>query len=410
MNTRHLPLAGASAARIFASPVGPRIRCEAPDMAGLARMIETGQTETKGLLEAAAGKIGSVETKSTELGARLTEIEQRMARPGFGGGGQAETKSLGALVTEADEFKSLAGSPSQRGSARVKIEGKTILSGTSSWGTGVSPSNSLVQADRQPMVELPRRPLVVRDLLTVVPTVSNSVEYPVQTGFTNNAAVVAENTTKPYSNITTDLKSFPVRTIAHLFKASRQILDDAPALMGMIDSQGRYGLQIAEEAEILSGDGTGQHLLGIIPQASVYSAPFPLTGETVIDRLGLAAAQSEIALVPATGILVNPQDWWKVRLIKDGMGRYLIGDPQNTAARNLWDLPVATSMAVSAGTFIVGAFKGAATLFERMGVEVLISTENADDFEKNMISIRIEERVAMVVFRPQGFVVGSLPA
>lgn len=260
------------------------------------------------------------------------------------------------------------------------------------------------------MVELPRRPLVVRDLLTVVPTVSNSVEYPVQTGFTNNAAVVAENTTKPYSNITTDLKSFPVRTIAHLFKASRQILDDAPALMGMIDSQGRYGLQIAEEAEILSGDGTGQHLLGIIPQASVYSAPFPLTGETVIDRLGLAAAQSEIALVPATGILVNPQDWWKVRLIKDGMGRYLIGDPQNTAARNLWDLPVATSMAVSAGTFIVGAFKGAATLFERMGVEVLISTENADDFEKNMISIRIEERVAMVVFRPQGFVVGSLPA
>ncbi len=226
----------------------------------------------------------------------------------------------------------------------------------------------------------------------------------------DNAAVVAENTTKPYSNITTDLKSAPVRTIAHMFKASRQILDDSSALMSMIDSQGRYGLQIAEEAELLNGDGTGQHLLGLIPQATVYSAPFALTGETGIDRLGLASAQAEIALVPASGIVVNPIDWWKVRLIKDGMGRYLIGDPQmNAAMKNLWELPVAVSMALNPGQFLVGAFRAAAQLFERMAIEVLISTENADDFEKNLVSIRIEERIALCVYRPQGFITGMLP-
>ena len=264
-------------------------------------------------------------------------------------------------------------------------------------------------ADRQPFVGLPQRPLVIRDLLTVSPTVSNAVEWPQQTGFTNNAAPVAEGATKPYSNITTNLMSSPVRTIAHMMKASRQILDDAPALQSFINQQMIYGLQVVEETEILFGDGTGQHLLGIVPQSTPYSAPFAVTGETAVDRLALAATQATIALVPTTGIVVHPLDWAKIRLLKDGMGRYLIGDPQNTAARLLWEMPVAVSLAVTAGTFIVGAFRDAATLFERMSVEVLVSTENADDFERNLVSIRVEERVALAVFRPQGFIYGTLP-
>lgn len=404
---RHNTLIGASAARIFACSIGPRIALEAPDMAGLVRLVETGQTETKTVLEAAGEKLGTIETKTGELGTRLSEIEQRLARPGILKGGLSETKSLGQEMVESEQFKTLAASPSQRGTARIEL--KAMLSNSSTWGGTASVSNSLVVADRQPMVELPKRQLVVRDLLTVGQTVSNAVEYPQQTGFTNNAAVVAEGATKPYSTITTDLKSAPVRTIAHMFKASRQILDDAPALQSMINSQGIYGLQLAEEAEVLNGDGTGQHLLGLIPQATAYSAAFAVTGETAIDRIALALGQAEMALVPATGVLLHPLDWLKIRIIKDGMGRYLLGDPQTVIARNIWNVPVATSMSVTFGSFLVGAFRDAVTLFERMAVEVLVSTENADDFEKNLVSIRIEERVALAVYRPQGFITGQLP-
>jgi HK97 family phage major capsid protein len=73
-------------------------------------------------------------------------------------------------------------------------------------------------------------------------------------------------------------------------------------------------------------------------------------------------------------------------------------------------LPVVATNAIPAGEFLVGAFQDGATLYDRMGVEVLMSTENDDDFEKNLVSIRIESRVALAVFRPDAFITGDLSA
>jgi len=68
-----------------------------------------------------------------------------------------------------------------------------------------------------------------------------------QTGFTNAAAVVAENTAKPYSNISFETKITPVTTVAHMFKASKQILDDFAQLQSTVDAEMRYGLKYAQE-------------------------------------------------------------------------------------------------------------------------------------------------------------------
>jgi HK97 family phage major capsid protein len=58
--------------------------------------------------------------------------------------------------------------------------------------------------------------------------------------------------------------------------------------------------------------------------------------------------------------------------------------------------------------FLTGAFRLGAQILDRMEIEILISTENADDFEKNMVTIRAEERLAFAVYRPEAFVTGSL--
>lgn len=358
--------------------------------------------ETKANADKALSEMGSLTT-------RLTDIEQKMSRRAGSGGGADERKSLGQFVVENEEVKSRLLSGGRKGTVNMSIETKNITSATSTVGTTTSSGSSLVAADRQDLVALPQRQLTVRDLVAPGTTVSNSIEFAVQTSRTNNAAVVAEGAAKPYSDYQWNLKAFPVRVIAHMVKASRQILDDAPALQSIIDAEMRYGLGFAEEAEMLYGDGTGAHLLGIVPQASVYSAPFTVTGETAIDRIRMAMLQGTLALYPMSGTVLNPIDWTRIEMIKDGMGRYLIGDPQGRIQPTLWGLPVVASLAMTSGTFLTGAFQYGAQVFDRLAVEVLISTENVDDFERNMISIRAEERLALVVKRPQAFITGALP-
>ena len=346
-------------------------------------------------------------TKMNDLDARVREIEQKGARPG--GPPTAPTKSLGETFVESNEFKSFLGQgPTPRGVARISVETKNITSATGTWGSGTSPSNSLIMADRRPIVNLPDRPLVVRDLITPGQTGSNAIEYPVEGSFTNNAAPVAELATKPQSDLTFDLKSTTVKTIAHWMKASRQILDDAPMLRTYIDGRLRFGLEYVEEAQILYGDGTGQNLNGIITQATAYSGAFTVTGETNIDRLRLAALQANLALYPPSGYVLHPTDLAKIEMVKDGTGQYLIGDPQGELVPRLWGLPVVASLAITAGTFLTGAFRMGAQLFDRMAIEVLISTEDQDNFVKNAITIRAEERLALAVYRPGAFITGTL--
>lgn len=374
------------------------------------RFAETAQTELKNLgdlTKETKQKCDESLLKMNELAARQTEIEQKFVRRTEDQ--TPQRKTLGQIVIENEEMKSKLLGVNKRGSVSFEVDTKTILSGSGTWGSTASGTNALVVADRQPLVPMPMRKMTIRDLVAPGTTSSNSVEWAVQTARTNNAGTVAENTQKPYSNYTWDLRNFKVTTIAHMVKASRQILEDAPGLQSTIDAEMEYGVALAEEAQLLNGDGTGANLLGLIPQATTYSAAFTVTDETAIDRLRLAILQSTLALYPVTGMVLNPTDWAKIEMTKDATGRYIIGNPLGGIQPLLWNIPVVESIAMSAGNFLTGAFKFGAQIFDRETINVLISTENVDDFEKNMISIRGEERLSFVVKRPLSFITGSLP-
>jgi len=57
-----------------------------------------------------------------------------------------------------------------------------------------------------------------------------------------------------------------------------------------------------------------------------------------------------------------------------------------------------------AGEVLVGAFGLGARLHDRMDVEVLVSSEDRDNFIKNMLTVRAEERTALAVRVPDSFV------
>lgn len=295
----------------------------------------------------------------------------------------------------------LAGDRSAKLRAELKVVNSTAAGG-------------LIRSYRESgVLNLLREELSMRDLLPTVPISTSSVDYAVQATRTNNAAPVAEAAAKPYSDYTWSSATVVVRTLAHLAKITRQAMDDAPRLVGEIDSEMRYGLRLVEDRQILTGNGTGQNLFGIMPQATAFARPsgFPqMTGATNIDVLRVAMLMNALALLPADGIVLNETDWAVIELTKTTDGAYLMANPAGVLAKRLWGTRVVTTPAMTADNFLVGNFALGATIYDRMLIEVLISTENTDDFEKNLATLRAEERLAVAVKRPTAFTKGTFTA
>lgn len=340
-------------------------------------------------------------TGMNEAKSRLDELEQKMAR---GGGDADQPRTAGERFVEDEQFKAFAGQTRPRG--RVVVEVKDISSLTTD---AAGSAGALIPSDRQGLrVELPQRRLTVRSLLLQGQTSSNAIEYEQEKLFQNNAAPVAEGTLKPQSELQFEDKTATVRTIAHWVRASVQILADAPGLRSIIDQRLRYGLALAEENQLLNGSGTGQNLLGLVTAATAYAAPGGLVATTQVDVLRLMILQAALAEYPPNGIVMNPIDWAAIEMMKDGDGRYLIGNPQGTLSPTLWSLPVVPTQAMGVDKALVGAFDLAAQIFDRQDATVDVSTEDQDNFVRNKVTIRAEERLALVHWRPQAIVYGDL--
>ncbi|WP_397321929.1 phage major capsid protein [Pantoea agglomerans] len=358
-------------------------------------------TETKAAVDKIATEHNALNEAMKTLKTSLGDLEQHVAAQMPLNAAQEVIQSVGQQFVSAEVMKDIRSS--LEGNKRISVPVKAAL-------TTVDVPGQIVAPQRLPGIDTaPKQRLFIRDLIAPGRTQSNTIYYVQQTGFTNKASVVPENTTKPYSEIEFAEKTTAVRTIAHMFKASKQILDDFAQLQSTVDAEMRYGLSYVEEQEILFGDGTGAHLAGIIPQAKPFSAAFAVQNETGIDILRLAMLQAQLARFPASGHVLHFTDWAKIELSKDTLGRYILANPSQLTTPTLWGLPVvATEAAQFLGKFLTGAFNSGAQIFDREEANVVVSSENADDFEKNMITIRCEERLALAVYRPEAFVYGSL--
>ncbi len=336
---------------------------------------------------------------------RLQDLEQKLARR-FSANDPSDAKSLGEQFTEDDDFKALA--EKGRGVARLRVKAVTNITSatTGTGGVGVA-----IQPGRVPgIIAGPDRPFTIRDLIMPGRTGSNAIEFVQESGFQNMAAPVEETLSKPQSDLSFELKTTTVKTIAHWFRASKQVLADIPLLQSYINGRAIYGLKYVEENQILAGDGTGQNLLGLIPQATAFNDALRKAGDTKIDTLRRAILQVRIAEYRASAIALNPIDWADLELSKDSTGQYIWVNVQDGGQQRMWRLPVIDTNAVPEGEFLVGAFNIAAQVFDREDANVEVSTEDGDNFTKNMVTIRAEERLALAVYRPESFIHGEFAA
>jgi HK97 family phage major capsid protein len=359
-----------------------------------------GEIEVAG--KASAETKAAIEKMAEEaktLGDRLFQLEKDKQTAKA-----SETKTAGQVMVESDQWKAMMSN--RRGTARVEV--KAIVNATGQ-------NQPLVPAMRVPgIITEPNRILTIRDLLLVGRTNSNLIEYAKENVFTNNAGPQVghspteyENVTKPESNITFTLESMAVQTIAHWIPASKQVLADSPMLQSYIDGRLSYGLKLEEEDQLLNGNGANGNLSGLLKAGNYTAYNRGATADTKIDTIRKAFTQCALSNYTASAVVMNPADWEEIELAKDTQGRYIFANPQQAAMPMMWGRPVVPTNSIAAGTFLTGAFNMAAQIWDREDASVSVSTENSDNFVKNMVTILAEERLALTVYRPAGMISGS---
>lgn len=361
-----------------------------------------GKTLGKDAIEAAT----KLATEIQSQGNRLADIEQKVAE-GVKKGDTAP-KSLGTAIVLAQGFKDFAAGTSSR--ARFEVQANTIIgqSGTSP----IDSDDTLVPAQRRAgIIELARRRLTVRGALPNAPTTSNAIEYTKETTWTNNAAETAEAAQKPESVWGATLYTANVRTIAHFIKASKQIMEDAPALAGYIDAKMAYGVDYKIDSQLLNGTGTGQQLDGLLKSGN-FTAFTPTSGDSALDSLNRAKYTLEASDYYASAIMLNPATFGAIERLKaEDSGIYLVGTPNGTTLTPfLWGLPVILSNAFPANKLHVSNIQMLATVYNRSGTVVEMFEQDGDNVQKNLITIRAEARLALAVETPAAALYGNITA
>ncbi len=321
--------------------------------------------------------------------------------------GSAAPKTLGQLVIETDAFKDFASGQTNR--AHMSFDGN-VMANTIIGQEGSPPANSdvLVEPQRlQGIIPGAFRRLRVADAIPSGSTSSNMVEYTRELAFTNSAAETAEGDTKPQSAITFELQNAPVRTIAHWLKLSKQVRDDAPALQSHIDGRLRYGVELRIDNQLLTGNGTGQNLEGLLADGN-YTSFSPVAGETQLDSLNRMKYLVDASDYLATAIMINPKTWGEIERIKGDDDHYVVGNPLSPIGPVLWGLPLVITNAMPEGKAHVSGINVLAQTFTRSGTVVEIFEQDETNVQKNLLTVRAEARLALAVYTPAASRYGAL--
>lgn len=346
-----------------------------------------------------------------ELKARILDLEQKGAHKpaggSFGGSGNPGA-SIAKIIADSAQFKSLANGELKE--CRIALppgafERKSYMLG--------STTPALQPPDRSAEITgFAMRRMTVRALLPSLPTEAGATQYSRLSSFVNNAAIQSggspvetEGAAKAESALGFELITSPIVTIAHWTGASNQVLSDMAALSQFIDTWMTYGLDLAVENELLNGSGTGNHIAGILDQATPYTGAS--TGDTKLDAIRKGITQLQLAAHVPSGIVMHPTDWQHIELTKNTLGDYLevtLSDANGNPIA--WRVPVIPTVAIAAGQFLVGDFQSA-LVRDRQQATIEVSNSHQDFFTRNLVAIRAECRLGLEVHRPAGFITGT---
>lgn len=356
-------------------------------LAALKERIEANEAEA---IEEGVKLQGEIETKEAEI----VQAEKKTALLSMIGKSEKEESEMEEKGIKSLDLEYLK---SNRGSVSTFVKAYNDVEAIS--------TNKIFDYDKNPVNVMPA--LNVRNIFGAETISGNALTYYVIGSLEGEIDGVAEGAEKNRIHIPYTPKTVPLQKIAAYLKESDELLSDAAFIESAVRGRGVYEFNRAVETYLVDE---------LLDTSGVQS------GESTISFDNILAAKQDI--FADTGyapdvLLINPADWSTLLQSKDSRGQYMLGGPAygpyGNGAYNgnphIWGLTVVESAGVPEGACVVGAFKAGASVVNKAseGLRVEVSNSDQDDFIKNIITVRIEERLALAVRVPAAFEVVGTP-
>lgn len=259
----------------------------------------------------------------------------------------------------------------------------------------------LAASNRPGIIPFKLRPPAIRDLLKVVPTTDKYINYVRETGNTNNAAYVAMTNLKPESAVDFIVERAMVETIAHTLTVPLQLMKDINSFEAWLNNKMIAMLKLKSETAYLYGSGTSPEIRGITNFTGIQTLT-QLGTDNRIDTFRKALNKLEVSFYPwADHAILHPNDVMAMELLKDNEDCYLwpvFGTWAQgvNAQKSLFGVPITSTTAVTENTALIGNFAEGVTLYQREAVNIRISFDTLDYFERNLCKLRVESDECLV--------------
>jgi HK97 family phage major capsid protein len=244
--------------------------------------------------------------------------------------------------------------------------------------------------------------LGVADLFPLVRTSQAAYVYMSETTFTNNAAEASEGGTYAESALALTQVTVPVQKVATFIPVTDEQLEDVDGIQSYLDQRLGYMIRARVDSQLLVGDGTPPNIRGVNNAASIQTQA--LGGDVTPDAIYKAMTAVRVTgRANPSGIVMHPNDWQDIKLLRSSDGIYIWGNPADNAPDRIWGVNVVITDAQTQNTAIVGDFAGYSLLVLRRDLEIQISNSHSTYFIEGKQAVRADLRLAAVYLRGTAF-------
>jgi HK97 family phage major capsid protein len=338
--------------------------------------------------------------KSDALNKRMDEIEMAAKKTLSGATPQSFKSAIEGALKDGAIDAMVKGNAN---AARFEVKADMSLGADV---TGVIAAETIVDQIKYD----PSRSVHIRSLLPLGSTDGQTIRFPKESAYSDNAAATAETSAFGQSDFDLAASTVNVEKIGTYMRITGEMLDDIKQLTSYLSARVPEKVLSVEDNEILNGDGSSPNLDGLFTDGTAFAAgDFALAIESAneFDVLTVALNQLNLSNYQADTILLNPTDLHKMILLKSTANEYLRNQIFSGLQPTINGIPVTVNTAVTSGKFLVGNLRQSSQLWIRENLAVEFSREDSDNFQKNFVTVRAMERVALTNYLPNAIVQGT---